>query len=227
MVDANGTLLRSYSQNRAQIGAYVEDHAYMVEALLTLYQASFETRWFKAARALADTMIERFADNENKGFFTTSDDQEQLIIRRKEFQDHPIPSGNSSAASGLLTLAKLTGDKGYEEKATGVFRLFHKTAASNSEMFAHLLSALDFHFSSVKEVSLVGRGLQPMLDEFHSSYRPNAVIAACTSATEEDAAAIPLLQDRPPVDSGATAYICEDSVCQSPITDLKGLKASL
>ncbi len=227
MVDPNGTLLRSYSQDRAQISAFLEDHAYMVEALLTLYQATFETRWFKAARTLADTMIEHFADNENEGFFTTSNDHEQLIVRLKDFQDHPIPSGNSSAASGLLTLAKLTGDKDYEEKATGVFRLFHRTAVSNSEMFAHLLSALDFHFSSVKEVSLVGGGLQQMLDEFRSSYRPNAVIAACTSAAEEDAAAIPLLQDRPPVDAEATAYICEDSICQSPITDLNDLKSSL
>ncbi len=79
---------------------------------------------------LADTMIERFADDERGGFFTTSDDHEELIARRKDVGDHPIPSGNSSAAYGLLRLAALTGERAYEERAIGVFRLFAPAPAS-------------------------------------------------------------------------------------------------
>ena len=78
--------------------------------MLRLYEATLEVRWFDAARETAEAMIERFADDENGGFFTTSNDHEELIARRKDVGDHPIPSGNSSAAYGLLRLAALTGD---------------------------------------------------------------------------------------------------------------------
>ena len=79
---------------RRGVGAYLEDHAYLVEALLTLYEATFDTRWFDAARETADQMIERFGDSERGGFFTTAEDGEKLIARRKDLDDHPIPSGN-------------------------------------------------------------------------------------------------------------------------------------
>ena len=110
MRDADGRLLRTWKDGEAKLNAYLEDHAYLLEALLTLYEATFEVRWFDAARETADAMIERFADPERGGFFTTSDDHEELIARRKDVDDHPIPSGNSSAAYGLLRLAALTGE---------------------------------------------------------------------------------------------------------------------
>ena len=112
--DDDGRLLRTWKDGRAKLNAYLEDHAFLLEALLTLYEASFEPRWFAAARALADTMIERFADDEHGGFFETSSDHEQLVARRKDLEDHPIPSGNASAAYGLLRLAALTGEHEYE-----------------------------------------------------------------------------------------------------------------
>ena len=98
MRDADGRLLRTYKDGEARLNAYLEDHAFLLEALLTLYEATFEVRWFDAARATADAMIERFADPERGGFFTTSNDHEQLVARRKDVDDHPIPSGNSAAA---------------------------------------------------------------------------------------------------------------------------------
>ena len=98
-------LLRTYKDGRAHLNAYLEDHAFLLEALLTLYEASFETAWFERARELADTLLARFADAERGGFFSTADDHESLIARRKEIGDHPIPSGNSAAAFGLLRLA--------------------------------------------------------------------------------------------------------------------------
>src|ERR687893_242742 len=122
MRDADGRLLRTYNAGEAKLNAYLEDHAFMLEALLALYEATFEPRWFHAARTTADTMIERFADPEHGGFFQTSSDHEQLVARRKEIDDSPIPSGQSNAAFGLLRLAALTGEAGYEQQAAGVLR---------------------------------------------------------------------------------------------------------
>ena len=113
----------------AHLNAYLEDHAFMLEALLVLYESTFERRWFERARRLAETTIERFGDPGRGGFYSTSADHEQLIARRKEVGDHPIPSGNSSAAFGLLRLGALTGERRYEDWAEGVFKLFGDPAA--------------------------------------------------------------------------------------------------
>jgi uncharacterized protein YyaL (SSP411 family) len=159
MRDESGNLLRTYKDDRAHLNAYLEDHAFLLEALLTLYESTFEERWFIEARALAETTIERFGDPERGGFYSTSGDHEELIARRKEVGDHPIPSGNSSAAMGMLRLAALTGERRYEEAGTGVFALFAKPAVQHPDAFAHMLRALDFHLSPTREVALVGDDL--------------------------------------------------------------------
>ena len=107
MRDDEGRLLRTYNRGQARLRAVLEDHAFLLEALLALYEATFDARWFAEAQALADTIIERFADRENGGFFSTAEDHEQLITRRKEIEDNPIPAGQSAAALGLLRLAAL------------------------------------------------------------------------------------------------------------------------
>ena len=93
MRDDEGRLLRTYNRGQARLRAVLEDHAFLLEALLTLYEATFDPRWFAEAQALADTILERFHDPENGGFFSTADDHEQLIARRKDIDDNPIPAG--------------------------------------------------------------------------------------------------------------------------------------
>ncbi|HWM56090.1 MAG TPA: thioredoxin domain-containing protein [Solirubrobacterales bacterium] len=217
--DEEGRLLRTYKDGRAHLNAYLEDHAFLLEALLTLYEASFEQRWFERAQELAETTIARFGDPEHGGFFSTSDDHETLIARRKEVGDHPIPSGNSSAAMGLLRLAALTGERRYEEQAEGVFRLFATSAARHPEAFAHLLRALDFHLSPTKEVALVGDDLSELAAIVRSPFRPHLVLAG----GPEGAATPPLLQHRTTVDGKPAAYVCEHFTCRQPVTEPEAL----
>jgi uncharacterized protein YyaL (SSP411 family) len=223
--DGEGRLLRTYKDGEAKLNAYLEDHAFLLEALLVLYEASFEERWFVAARALADTMIERFADEQHGGFFETSDDHERLVARRKDLEDHPIPSGNASAAYGLLRLAALTGEHAYEQRAVGVLALLHELAARHAHAFAHLLQALDFHLASVREVALVGSDLRALERAARARFRPHAVLAG---GTGEDAdPAVPLLRGRAPVDGRAAAYVCEGFACKAPVTEPDELEALL
>jgi uncharacterized protein YyaL (SSP411 family) len=221
--DADGRLLRTYKDGRAHLNAYLEDHAFLLEALLTLYEASFEPRWFERAQALADEMIARFGDPERGGFFSTSADHEQLIARRKEIGDHPIPSGNSSAALGLLRLGALTGEREYERQAESVFALFAKPALEHPQSFAHLLRALDLHLAPTKEVALIGDNLADLAAVVRASFRPHLVLAGGPEDTEQP----PLLRDRPTVDAKATAYVCEHFTCQSPVTTTKDLTVLL
>ena len=184
MRDAEGRLLRTYNDGKAHLNAYLEDHAFLIEALLGLYEATFEPRWFEQARALADTTITRFGDPKHGGFFSTSLDHEALIARRKEIADHPIPSGNSSAAMGLLRLAALTGERRYQEQGESVLRLYGPAAAQHPGSFAHLLSALDFQLTPTTEVALIGADLGAFAKLLRSAYRPHLVLAGGTPGTE-------------------------------------------
>ena len=182
----------------------------------------FEPRWFAEARELADTMIERFADEEHGGFFETSADHERLVARRKDLEDHPIPSGNSSAAYGLLRLAALTGEHEYERRAVGVLRLLHELAPEHPQAFAHLLQALDFHLCPTREVALVGDDRAPLERVVRGAFRP-ASRAGRRRAGRRAAAR----RTAPPVDGRAAAYVCEHFACKAPVTEPEELERLL
>jgi uncharacterized protein YyaL (SSP411 family) len=221
MRDADGRLLRTYNRGQARLSAYLEDHAFLLEALLTLYETTFDPRWFAAARELAETILARFSDAEHGGFFATADDHEALVARRKELEDAPIPSGASSAAFGLLRLAALTGEHRYEDAALGVLRLLHAVAPQHPVAFGHLLQALDFQLAAVKEVAIVGPGAEPLERVVRGAFRPHVVLAG----GPEDG--VPLLAGREPVDGRAAAYVCERFACQRPVTEPGELAALL
>ena len=225
MRDGDGRLLRTWKDGEAKLNAYLEDHAFLVEALLTLYESTFEVRWFDAARETADAMIDRFADPELGGFFTTSNDHEDLIARRKDVDDHPIPSGNSAAAYGLLRLAALTGEHGYREHAASVFRLLGGVAESHPQAVAHLLRAIDFDLSPVKEVALVaaGDGLGELAMVVRSEFRPRLVLAGGPAGSERPE----LMKGRDAIDGRSAAYVCERFTCQAPLSEAGELSAAL
>jgi len=219
--DGSGRLLRTYKGGRARLNAYLEDHAYLLEALLTLYEATFDARWFEEARRVADDLIARFADEERGGFFETSSDHERLVARRKDLEDSPIPAGNSSAAYGLLRMAALTGEHEYERRAVGVLRLLHTIAPKHPQAFAHVLQAMDFQLAPVKEVALAGDDTQPLERVVRRRFRPHLVLAGGRPD------GVPLLAGREPVDGRAAAYVCERFACQRPVTEPDELAALL
>jgi uncharacterized protein len=226
MHDGRGRLLRTYKDGRASLNAYLEDHAFLAEALLTLYEATFEPRWFKAARALADAMIERFGAPEG-GFFDTSSDHESLVVRPRSLEDHPIPSGGSAAAYGLERLAALTGEHAYAERAGEVMRMLAQPAARHPQAFGHLLQAMRFHLGPRREVALVGDTLDELLAVVRRRFRPTTVVAAKRPGDAIAEEAVPLLRGRDPVDGHPAAYVCRDFACRMPTSEAEALEAEL
>ncbi|HEU4658688.1 MAG TPA: thioredoxin domain-containing protein [Capillimicrobium sp.] len=226
--DGEGRLLRTSKDGDARLNAYLEDHAFLVEALTLLYEATWEPRWLVEARALADTMIARFADDEHGGFFSTSSDHEQLVARRKDLEDSPIPAGSSSAALGLLRLHALTGEAEYERRAASVLAPLHEVAPRHAGAFGHLLQAIAWAIGPSREVAIVGPVPGPMLAEVRSRFRPRLVVAGATSAADDElAAAVPLLAGREPVGGRTAAYVCERFACRRPVTEPADLAALL
>jgi uncharacterized protein YyaL (SSP411 family) len=235
--DPGGRLLRTFKDGRAHIDAYLDDHAFLLEALLTLYEATFDPRWFGHARAIADTMIERFADEPGGGFFTTAADRDSGFARRKDLDDSPIPSGASAAAFGLLRLAALSGEAGYERRALGVLRVLAPIIGRHPHGFGHALQALDFHLARVREVAIVGDGdgAAALARVVRGAFSPHVVLAggpgspdaAGVDGAPAAASAVALLTGRTPVDGRAAAYVCEHFACRAPVTDPAALAAAL
>ena len=148
-----GRLLRTYNHGEAKIDAYLEDHAFLLEAMIALFEATCEERWLEAATALAGELIARFSDPERGGFFSTPSEGEALIARRKDLEDTPIPSGSSSAALGLLRLAELTGEAEYERHAVSVLALLRDIAPLHPTSFGHALQAMHWALSPMRPIA--------------------------------------------------------------------------
>jgi uncharacterized protein YyaL (SSP411 family) len=218
----DGGLLRTWKDGRAHIDAFLDDHAYLLQALVALYEATFDPRWYGEAVAIADVLVARFADPERGGFFTTREDA-SVWARRKDLEDSPIPSGNSAAAHGLLRLTLLSGEARYEHQALSVLQLLAPIAGRHPLAFGHALQAFDLYLAPTREVAIVGPGdeARELVRAVRSAYRPHLVLAA------GDDEHVPLLRDRRPVDGRAAAYVCENFTCQAPLTSPGDLTAAL
>jgi hypothetical protein len=222
----DGRLLRTWKNGSAKLNGYLEDYANVTDGLIVLYQASGQDRYLKEAKRLADTMITEFWDEESGGFFFTSNDHEELIVRNKDFYDNATPSGNSVAADVLLRLAKLTGDDRYERFGVSVLRVAASQLKSHPQGFGRTLSALEFHLSETKEIVLLGKRESRLVRDVQRRYLPDAVIVLADE-NDGDSTASHLLDGRTQIDAQPTAYVCANFVCQRPVTSVEDISALL
>ena len=226
----DGLLLRTYKDGVAKFNAYLEDYAFLIEGLVTLFETGGEFRWLKEALALTDRMIEEFLDADGGGFFFTGKSHEELIVRSKDYFDNATPSGNSVAASALLRLAILTNNDRYREIAETVLNTMAGQVRRYPSGFGYALSAMDFLLSSPKEIALVGKDqddVKPLLELVWRKYLPNKVVAPGSIDNAEAIAASPLLQNRSLIGGQATAYVCQNYTCQHPVTHSDALAMQL
>ena len=215
----DGALLRVYKDNQARFNGCLEDYAYFLEGLIALYEASFESQWLERAQALANSMIEKFWDEKDGGFYMTANDHEPLVARLKNPMDDAMPSANAVAALALLRLGRLTGSKLFEGKGRHTVQAFRGEMEQRSAAFTALLSAMDFMESSPVEIVLSGpeedKEYQNMLETLYRDYRPNQAVIVYQG--EETAKWIPWAEGRGPVSNQATAYVCKEGTCHPPV----------
>jgi uncharacterized protein YyaL (SSP411 family) len=225
-----GRLQRSWRDGRTSGPGFVDDHAMVAAACLELYQTTFDTRWMRGARGLADEMIRLFHDEAGGGFYQTGSDAPDLLMRPKELFDNAVPAGNSVAAEVLLKLSMYTGDAEYERLAVSALQAARDLLQKAPSAFGHALGALDLHLSRSKEIAIVGEpgAERDMLtDAVGTRYLPNAVVAMAASDDTDAAAAVPLLAGRATVGGKPAAYVCEGFVCRLPVTSPGDLVAQL
>jgi uncharacterized protein YyaL (SSP411 family) len=229
----DGRLLRtSKAGAKPKLNAYLEDYAFLQNALISLYEASHAPRWIESALDLARVMIDQFWDPAGGGFFFTGRDHEPLIARTKDPQDSSIPSGNSMAVTALLRLSRLTGRADLREKGEATLRLFQALMAESPSAAGQMLIALDFHLGPVQEFAVIGNPedetTRRVLRAIHDGFRPNKVLAVQSPQDQSDSGArlIPLLADKK-AHGAVTTYICRDFVCQTPLVGPEAAESEL
>ncbi len=224
-----GALLHRERLGRADIQGFAPDYAFLVEALLDLYEATFEPRYFEEALRLDKIFEARFADPRG-GYFLAAESHDGLIVRPREIWDGATPSSNSVAAMNLLRLAAFTGDETYRRRADGIFDAFSGPLERAPVAFPRLLCALDFRAGPIREIVLSGeRGRE----DFEALRRVvfGSPGAARVLVHADSAAAVPELvpisQGRAARGGRAMAYVCEAFACRAPIAEPEALRAAL
>ncbi len=224
-----GLLLHVCKDGRAKHVGFLDDYAFVVSGLVTLYETTGCLRWLEAALTLTDKMVEEFWDEEGGGFFYNGRSGEKLIVRNKDYFDNATPSGNSVAAEALLRLSVLTGKEDYRRKAVNVLRLVRDAVERYPSAFGYALGAFDFYLSTPREIVVVGEAEQarPLLREVWGRYLPNKVVVLSSNVDDDAVRLVPLLQERTAQGGRATAYVCESYACLQPVNTPEELAAQL
>ncbi len=219
-------LLRIYRQGKTKQPAYLDDYANVINALIDLYEATFDLVWIAEAEKLTEKMISNFWDTEEGGFFFAASSQKDLIVRFKQIYDGSVPSGNASGAFALLRLSRLLDKKEYYLKADTLLAVFSSEVTQLPRAYMGLLRAADFYCYPPKEIAFAAKKNSPELNKLlgvlHREFIPNKVIAVidnCDNSKPNLDEKIPLLKGKVKVSERATAYVCKNFACQKPVTE--------
>ena len=225
----DGRLMHVHKDGRARIAAFQDDYAALVAGLVDLYEATFEVSWLQEAATLARTMIERFRDPEEGGFYFVEAGREDLLVRTKNPFDGATPAGNSLAAMGLLRLAALTGETDFRRCAEETLHLYARLLERSPAACPFMACALHQYRRGALEVTVVGSAdsRRPLVEAANRPYLPTRVLSGGDGDTP-GAATVPALRERRPGAAGeARAFVCRDSVCSAPVSDVTELSRLL
>jgi uncharacterized protein YyaL (SSP411 family)/aryl-alcohol dehydrogenase-like predicted oxidoreductase len=223
----DGGLLRTYRNGEARLDAYLEDHAYLCDALIDLYEAGGTVDYLTEARRLARHVISEFGDDADAGFYSTARGHERLLLRHRDGKDGAIPSANAVAASALTRLSCHLQDAALQTHAERALRAHGSEIARYPMIFARTLIVVDFLRSGPVELAIVGRPGEAGYEAFRRAvarhFVPNRIIAHCDPESDPGGseAAAPLVRGKTAVDGRATLYVCRDFACQAPCTEVE------
>ena len=221
MIDSEGRLHRRFRDGETAIPGFLDDYAAFVQGLLDLYEARFNPEDLKLAGKLATRMVDLFEDHEAGGFFSTSGNDPNLVMRIKDDYDGAEPSGNALAALDLLRLASITGNTAFRESAERALQAFAGKMSDQPAGLPQMLVAWEWASGKPAEVIFAGEQDDPGLKAMHSAvlrrFLPHRVLAMSQDTPTRFSA----------VEGLATAYLCENFTCRLPQTNLAEFEGSL
>lgn len=219
-------LCATYKDGKARLNAYLDDYAFLLDAILEYLQTHWESDMLHFAMQLADVLLDQFADQEFGGFYFTANDHEELIQRPKVSSDEATPAGNGIAAMSLLKLGLLVSRSDYIDAAERTLDYASQAMLDSPMAHGSLLCCLQ-DLQPVPRIIII-RGERDMVEHWRqqcqSEFNPHQLVFALPSDSDNLPEALAVRQAP---ESGAMAYICAGMSCQSPIDDLGELMQQL
>lgn len=228
---ADGRLLHSWRQGQAKVDAYLDDYAFLIHALVTLYEASFNESWLDEAIGLTEIVLRHFPDAAAGGFYYTADDHEALITRTKELLDSSVPSSNAMLATALIRLAKLAGRPEWLTAAQGTIEAASGIMRVAPEAVAQTLLAIDLWVGPTWEIAITGAGTdaatRQALTGLRQSLIPRRVVAwrGPDADTPRSPALDPLFAGKAVDAHEPTVYVCQGFACEAPVQGIDNILA--
>jgi uncharacterized protein YyaL (SSP411 family) len=226
---SDGRLLHLFRDGESPLPGYLDDYAFLVWGLIDLYEATFDVGYLKEAISLNEEMLKLFWDKKDGGLFFSGEDNEKLIMNRKEIYDGAIPSGNSVAALNLLRLGRITSNPALEKEAEKLMNAFSSLVGDYPMGYSQLLIALDFAIGPSKEIVIAGEpgneDTMEMLKVIRSQFLPRKIVLLHPGGVTGEAIEkiSPFVKEQRAIDGKATAYVCENYTCKLPTTNVKEL----
>ncbi|MBI3018852.1 MAG: thioredoxin domain-containing protein [Deltaproteobacteria bacterium] len=221
----NQKLLKRYREGEAHFEGTLDDYAYLIFSLLTLYESDFNFQWFKWAQSLQKTQDQLFWDVQGEGYFFTVEDSPHLIRRSKEYHDEARPNSNAVSLLNLLKFHDMTFEKDAKEKAQKMLQATSDFSKKYPGSSSQLLIALEYALDRSKEIAVIGEPksteTQNILSVLHQEFLPNKVLAF---ARESEVHQLPLTDKKVMLQKKTTVYVCEGQICKLPTTDLNEVK---
>jgi uncharacterized protein len=218
MTMPHGGVFRAWREDVARVPGFLDDHAFLANALIDLYESSFLTGYLERAVQLVDVVLEKFW--EDGGLYFTPSDGERLVHRPRAPHDNAWPSGLSTSVFAFVRLYELTGKPIYRDRADDVFRAYGVAAANNPFAFPHLLAALDFTRCGPLAIVLAGDRGSPearaLVEVVHRGYLPARVLAFADDVL--------VGEGRAPLGGAPAAYVCRHQTCEAPVTTVEALR---
>jgi len=209
MVSPDGGLYRNYKNEKASIPGFLDDYAFMIEALIALYEVDFNEEWLEEAKSLTNYVLTNFRDEENDMFFYTAGNGEKLIARKHEVMDNVIPASNSVMAQNLQKLGLFYDDENYREKASAMLKSVLPRIKAYGSAYSNWCIQLLNEVYGINEIAVVGFDVQEVKNELNNFYIPNKITLGGTKSN------LPLLKDKQSQET--KIYICRNKTCQLPV----------
>lgn len=215
MLKSDGSLWRSFSNDKAKIDAFLDDYAFTADAFLSVYLITQDESWLKEAEKLCAYAGEHFYNPSSGLYYYTSRYGEELALRTTETSDNVIPASNSQMALNLYRLAKITSNEAYQERALSMLERFSEEIGNYGSGYSNWASLyLDLLYDSF-EICIVGKNVNEKLAELFDHYLPNAIFVVAASVSE-----LEILQQRY-AEGKTLIYVCKNKTCQLPAETVK------
>ena len=227
------TLHRRYRDGETKFDAQLDDFAFYIQGLIDLYEATFNIEWLKLALELHGTQVALFWDSSSGGFYDFSGEDKSILLRTKETYDGAEPAGNSVAALNLMRLTQMTGDSILKKQTEAAMIFFNAVLQQSPHAMPQMMAALEFFFSAPRQIVIAGNGSSPrtteFLDEIARHFLPNIVLLSADGGDGQKffSERLPFMASMAPKDGSATAYVCENYVCELPVNEIEQLAALL